>query len=159
MLSVNTLAKAVGTMSLMKMFPGGDEFRGALMELLGEMCETDEQVLWLARRMRDLYREWPGANEVRAVLCSKYSPKDGVEVFSDVFHDGIPSERMAAFPALPAANPRMIEGAVTEDWELNLELIELAKQKAMPEVPKRRTVAEIEEILYKKPIKRERESV
>ena len=132
MLSGHVISKAIGIMSLMKFFPAGDEFRAALMEMLGEICETDEQVIWLARRMRNLYQEWPGSHELRACFCAKHSPKDGLEVFSAVYHDGIPSERTTSHLALPGANPLMIEGTVTADLELEAKVIELAAEKAMP---------------------------
>ncbi len=92
MIDALQVKRAIGIMSLMKYFPGDEDSRGALIELIGDMCQTDEQVIWLAKRMRNLYPEWPGAHELRAVLCSKYYPKDCIEVGSAVFLEGIPSE-------------------------------------------------------------------
>ncbi len=105
MITVPAVKKAIGIMSLMKFFPGDEDSRGALMEMLGEMCQTDEQILWLARRMRNLYAEWPGAHELRAAYCSKYYPKDNIEAGSAVYLEGIPSEKPQRSPDVKALPP------------------------------------------------------
>jgi len=135
MITELVLTKAIGRFSLMKFFPSGDDdFRAGLMELLGEMCWDDEQINWLSRRVANLYPEWPGIGEVRAVFCSKYKPKDGAEVDSCVYVDGIPSER-DSLPALPAGKPMLAlpEGAVASvDAESEHLVIELGESATMP---------------------------
>jgi hypothetical protein len=50
------------------------------MALLERMATTPEQVDWLVRAMIDQVGEWQGPTELRGVFCTKYSPKDGIEV-------------------------------------------------------------------------------
>lgn len=95
-LDLETVSRLVGSLALMKFFPAGDDCaRAALIEMLGEMCETEDQVRWLVKRVRSLYSEWPGDCELRACYCSRFTPLDGIRVNSAVFLDGIPSERAA----------------------------------------------------------------
>lgn len=96
------LTKAIATLSLMKFFPSDPYTRTALIELLAEMCHTDEQAIWLAKRTVQLHNEWPGAHELRATLCSKFRPRDGIEVYSAIYPGGVPSEtgRLENAPAL-----------------------------------------------------------
>ncbi len=110
------LKRGVRMMSLMKFFPADEDARLALMELLGEMCHDDAEIEWLARRMRHKYNEWPGSLELRAMLSSKRTPKDGIEAGSSIYPDGIPSEREGIgseklFPlpsgAIASADPEM----------------------------------------------------
>ncbi len=93
--------KTVGRLALLKFFPASDIVaRAVVMTELMEICETDEQVDWLGKRMSALYTEWPGLRELRAVFCSKFKPADGIEVDSTDprFVDGVPSERELSAP-------------------------------------------------------------
>lgn len=46
------------------------------------MCSTGEQALWLVQRAFTLHVKWStcGRPGLRQILCSKYPPKDGIEV-------------------------------------------------------------------------------
>lgn len=114
MLNPSIVSRAVDDICLLK-FPPSESSRPALVRMLAEMCSTDEQVLWLSKRLLQLFKEWPGANEMRAVFCSKFRPRDGVEVHSEAYPDGIPSEKPERnFTMLPTAREtRRIEGEVT----------------------------------------------
>lgn len=135
-MNVTVLNKAIGMMSLMKFFPGGDEARGALMELLGEMCANDEQVLWLAKRMRNLYPEWPGAHEMRAAFCARFSPKDGIEADSGSFPEGIPAERATGLQLPAMAIPELAAGDVSANLEANRLIRAISAARGMPKKPK-----------------------
>ena len=99
---------------LLPFFPEGDAPMNMLVDMVIDMAETEEQVYWLVRRMTSgLYDKWPGPFELRATYCSKFKPKDGIELDSVVYPEGIPSERGGAydallsgtqFPALPAGH-------------------------------------------------------
>lgn len=80
----------------MKFFPSGADERIGIADEIASFASNLDQVKWLVSRVPKLYREWPGLREVRAVFCSKFRPKDGFEVDSDVYLDGVPSERAAA---------------------------------------------------------------
>jgi hypothetical protein len=93
--------RTIGRLALMKFFPASDVVaRATVMAELMEMCANDEQVEWIGKRMSALYTEWPGLRELRAVFCSKFKPRDGIEVNSTDarFIDGIPSERGLSAP-------------------------------------------------------------
>ena len=135
MITVPGIKKAIGIFSTMKFFQADEDFRAAVMELLGELCHNDEEVLWLARRVRNLHKEWPGAHELRATLCSKYKPRDGVDAYSAVYLDGIPSEHAEA-PQIEARPTLAIAGdvdPVTIDPELARTIAEMSKRRTMPQ--------------------------
>ncbi len=80
-------------MSAVPYFPASEGAKGLIVSEIAAMVPSFEQGVWLARRMSQLYSKWPGAKEMRAVYCGRYKPADGIEVDSEVFADGIPSER------------------------------------------------------------------
>lgn len=118
-MSKRAAAAAIARLSLMKYFPSGPDSRAALGAVLMEMCEYADQALWLAKRMSELYSDWPSEHELRAAYCSKYVPRDGREVYSEIYPDGIPSEKPADTPQLPPAPPR---GLLTADPALQNEV-------------------------------------
>ncbi len=96
-------------MALLKFFPADDFARAELVSMVCEMASTNEQIEWLVKRARNVWNQWEGPSELRALFCSKYKPADGVECYSALpqFADGIPSERESA-PQLPARAMREI---------------------------------------------------
>jgi hypothetical protein len=82
-------------MAAMEFFPSEAGARGAIAAELGSMCESEAQAKWLAMRMVRLYSRWPGVIELRRVYCNSHPPLDGQDAIgaSEVFPDGIPSER------------------------------------------------------------------
>ena len=95
----------------MPFFPGDVDGRIGIAEAMADMCETEDQARWLAKRMGILFSRWPGVKEMRAVYCSKYRPLDREEANSDAFPEGVPSEvpgrddEMAGY--LPATSKRL----------------------------------------------------
>jgi hypothetical protein len=81
MISAEVVSRAIDRLSLMPFFPPQSSWP-ALVEVISEMCSTDEQIEWLSRRMLQLHDRWPGPHELRAVLCSKYKPADGIKANS-----------------------------------------------------------------------------
>jgi hypothetical protein len=123
------LDKAVGKLRLLKMNPLSDPgVASALMEKLAAMCPHKEALEWLASRATDLYREWPGILELRALLCSRYKPADGVQTYSSVF-EVIPSEHPAQESAQLALPPAHTASA---DSALEGMIADLARRKALP---------------------------
>lgn len=100
-MNVKEAAKEIGKLSLMKFFPGDESARIALVELVCGMAYDNEQIKWLVKRALALYNEWPGPRELRALFCSRWKPRDGVEAYSTVY---IADENGGGFPReLPAA--------------------------------------------------------
>lgn len=133
MVSAKAVQEAIDDMgATLKFFPSS---AAAIAQFIAEMAENDEQVRWLAKRMPQLYNEWPGALEMRAVFCSKFKPRDGIEAYSrdPRYLEGIPSERERQTPALPApamkALPpgRVVSGAASVDGAIR----DLARAKDM----------------------------
>lgn len=101
-----------------------------LADELMSMARSVEQLQWLVRRARRLYRKWPGARELRVLFCSRFMPKDGFELQgSDVYPEGIPSERPAKeidWKQIEAGRVVSIEAGIQQ------EIAEAAKQKRLP---------------------------
>jgi hypothetical protein len=91
---VKKVAEIVGELTLLRYFPADPIARTALVREICDMADTEDQVRWLVTRMLKLYQVWPGLGEVRATFCSKFKPRDGIERYSEVYADGIPSERL-----------------------------------------------------------------
>jgi hypothetical protein len=126
------LKRAVGTLRLIRFSPLADaDTASALMEELARMCPTLEGLEWVTRRTLQLYTEWPGLRELRAVLCARFQPADGIEVFSEVYSGGIPPQLPTAqdLPALPPGH------VMTADPELDATVMNLASRKALPPIP------------------------
>lgn len=89
---------AIDRLATLRHFPTDEGARMAIAKEIVKMCSTTEQVIWLGERMMVLYDSWPGPHELRAVLCSKFAPKDGIEADSRdprYLEWGIPSEKRA----------------------------------------------------------------
>ena len=70
------IGKLGGTM---RFFPSDPDARIGIAEQLAEMADDENQIAWLMKRLSQLYSDWPGMLEVRAVFCTRYKPRDGVE--------------------------------------------------------------------------------
>jgi hypothetical protein len=110
MLDIETVRRAVGSLSLLRFFPADDEARGMLGEILAAMCPDDDACDWLVRRTLELHNEWPGPVELRAILCSRYPPADGVDAYSSIWTEGIPpskptQQELLALPPGPSSGP------------------------------------------------------
>lgn len=66
-------------LSLLKFFPSAPGARMALMSLLQRMCADAGSAQWMAERAIDIFTEWPGPAELRALYTSRYKPVDGLE--------------------------------------------------------------------------------
>lgn len=88
-------------LTVLPYFPKDENVMNALVRLMGNMCESEEQVRWLVTRMTSgIYAEWPGPHEMRAAFCYRYKPKDGIAAYSSVYLDG-------DWPLDPTAPPRI----------------------------------------------------
>jgi hypothetical protein len=81
--------------TLMKFFPSDPAARAALSRLLQRMCGSFDHAQWLVDRALEVYSEWPGSSELRALYCSHFKPQDGIEVDSTIFPNGFVNGRPA----------------------------------------------------------------
>jgi hypothetical protein len=116
---MRSIGKLGGTM---KFFPSDPDSRIGIGEEIIAMCSSIEQVDWLVKRLPKLFSDWPGMKEVRSVLCSRFKPADGIECYSEIYLEGIPSER-EALPALGPGDPRSRELPPGEAGEFIRELV------------------------------------
>lgn len=123
-------------LAVLKYFPSDDGARAALLKIVLAMAASESQVAWLVDRMTNgLYNEWPGPRELRACFCSKFAPWDGQNAYSEVYADGIPSEKPALLEiAGPPLRQLPAGRIVTADTELDGKVLALAASKAMPKV-------------------------
>jgi hypothetical protein len=103
------VAELVAELTSLRYFPSDESARLAIVRMIGEMAENEDQVEWLVRRVPDLYNEWPGPLELRALFCSRLKPKDGKHAYSKIFPKGFP-------PAAGANNAGLITEGQKQKW-------------------------------------------
>ncbi len=93
MVNVKAVSDMMDELAVLKYFPGVEQARVALVRVTCEMADNDDQVRWLMSRMTSgIYAEWPGVREMRALFCSRFNPRDGINAYSSVYPDGIPAD-------------------------------------------------------------------
>jgi hypothetical protein len=105
MVDVKKATEQIAKLTLMKFFPQEKQARAALVEMVCSMAGDNERIEWLVRRALVLFNEWPGPKELRALLCSRWKPADGVEAYSSVY---ISDENGGGFPTEKPAPPPML---------------------------------------------------
>lgn len=79
--SAKELDHAINRLRLMKFFPSEPGAGAALAELLAKICPHREALEWLVSTLQNHVAEWPGAHEVRGLLCTRYDAADGVDAW------------------------------------------------------------------------------
>ena len=99
-------------LSVLKFFPTDQTARAEIVLMACKMARNNADIAWLANRCLELWNEWEGPREMRAVFCSKFRPADGIEAYSQLprFNDGIPSEKAAEPLQLGGSTVRQIAG-------------------------------------------------
>ncbi len=114
-MNVREITGQVARLGALPYFPSDDDARIAIAEVFAEAAVTIEQVKWTVKHCLKIWDKWEGPHELRAVLCSRFRPADGVEAFSRLpqFADGIPSEYKTTNLQLTGAAPaRQLAGDV-----------------------------------------------
>jgi hypothetical protein len=73
------LEQACDDLAMMPFFPM--ESRASVMMLLGRMVPHRPALDWLIGECVNKLERWPGPKELRGVLCTRYDPADGVDVW------------------------------------------------------------------------------
>jgi hypothetical protein len=80
--SKTDLDVAMAQLSMLEFFPTDGITRGAIQILLAKICPSREALDWLVDQMVNRVGKWHGPTELRAVLCTRYRPADGIELDS-----------------------------------------------------------------------------
>lgn len=75
---------AIANLSICKFFPADAAARAAIRMFLVRICPDAEALDWLVRTVMNRIGEWPGPLELRAILCTKFRPADGIEADSTI---------------------------------------------------------------------------
>lgn len=90
-IDVTDAARLVNELAVLAYFPAETEARGVLARELVNICPNIIEARWLVTRFCQLFSRWPGPRELRAVYCSRNKPRDGFEISSTEFPDGVPT--------------------------------------------------------------------
>lgn len=148
MINVQRAGQSLSRLAILKFFPADETARTELLSFVCEMAHTNEQVEWLVTRARQLWNEWQGPRELRAIFCSKFRPADGIEAYSDLekFADGIPSE-VAERNVHIAARPQLaIAGEESGSESISATIRDLAVAKDLNRALKRIAPPKVAEI-------------
>ena len=136
MIDVAKAASSLERLSILKLFPMDDAARTEIVSIACEMAETNDQIDWLATCCRNVWNQWEGPREFRALYCSRFRPRDGIEAYSQLerFIDGYPPEKPEAALAVITADERAGKKRLTAadccaDEEIQKTIIDLAKAK------------------------------
>ena len=116
-----------------RFFPSEPEARFGIAEALVKMVSTEDHLRWLVSRLPELYTEWPGLLEVRAVFCTRFKPRDGVEAAlgtgSPAFASLCPEDQDLKALERAAPRSRQITGEV-QRVSVDAEMQELVRKVA-----------------------------
>jgi hypothetical protein len=146
MIDAGALARAVDSLAMFKFFPHGEHTRDEIAALLGRICHSEERLAWLIRRAVQVYNEWPGPAELRALYCECWTPADGVRVWSEKFppvpgggYPAHPVDDIPGYKGLPV--PLLLIDAgrgepVSPDESVIALIQTVAEKRSMPRKPR-----------------------
>lgn len=123
MTSFEEVNEAVQRLGALKFFPSNVGARLAIVRVIRDMATTGDQVQWLIRRALQLFDSWEGPRELRALFCSRWKPRDGIEAASAVYPDGFPPERK------PEPKLLIAPDVISADPQLDREVRKVAELK------------------------------
>lgn len=71
------LEQACNDLSTLPFFP--QEARSSVMIFLSKACPSRTALLWLVEEAVNHVSRWPGLAELRGLLCTRYTPADGID--------------------------------------------------------------------------------
>lgn len=74
---LHSIIEAFGTL---RFFPKEEGCHIEILKIIMAMCGTAEEVSWLRAAALLAWNDWPGPRDLRALFCTKFRPKDGIEV-------------------------------------------------------------------------------
>lgn len=126
-MNIKRVTEMLCGLRILPFFPGDENAMLALVRMVGEMATSEDQVRWLVNRMTSgIYTRWPGPHEMRACFCSRYRPQDGINAYSTVYLDGIPSERAAGLQIAAPATAQIEAGEAAKPDKRPLDALHVA---------------------------------
>ena len=126
------ITEAVGRLTALSMFPTNPAAHTEIMRLIDRMVGTREQLDWLVGAMIDQVGAWHGTAELRAVFCTRFKPKDGVEASSALPGFTAADSEAKYVQALLDAPQRVLRGPNdTSVGDLSSSVKHLAKMKRL----------------------------
>ena len=155
MLDAERISQILAGLKVLKFFPDDPVVIATLTRMVCQMAATEGQVQWLVDRMTigSLYSEWPGPGELRGCFCSKFKPQDGINAYSTVYPDGIPSEKPAPppLPALPPGHQASVDARLERGIAMLAEVKDIrhVRRRAIqasetPELPPEKRITQID---------------
>ncbi len=73
------IATAVNSLAALRYFPADGGARVTIMQLFERMVTDQRQLDWLTSTLIDRVGKYQGTDQLRAVFCTRFKPKDGIE--------------------------------------------------------------------------------
>lgn len=143
MIPIEIATQAANQLSALKFYPSEQDARDAIAIEIQRMCPTPDHARYLVKKMFASFSDWPGPREMRAALCNRCRPADGVECGSTIYSDGFPTDREqgitfqitgSPLPALPAPVSPLPEGTAASA-DPKLERMVRSAAAVMPKMP------------------------
>ena len=81
---IENAVESLGAVGLVKYFPSDDRTVQVIMHELQRMVPTVEALNWLVEQFIRKIGAWHSLKELRAVLCARYEPLDGIHAISEL---------------------------------------------------------------------------
>ena len=135
MIDMKKAAHSIAALSMLKFFPSDDRARTEITLLVCRMATTNIQVDWLVRRVLDVWNEWEGPKELRALFSYSHMPADGIEAYSALprFQEGYPDD--PSYVSVSAREPLQLTGdkePVLKEMVALVEKVSAARVGRMP---------------------------
>jgi len=138
-IDTDTAGAYAASLSALAYYPSEPAARTLIADAIAEICATAEDATWLVKRALCLHETWStcGVKGLWQIWFSKHRPRnkqewaiDGIVGSSEVYPDGVPSERGAE---QPLALPQPPKGVVSLDTQMDSLVKRLAAGKKLVE--------------------------
>jgi hypothetical protein len=154
------LKAAVAELGVLRFWPKGEAEANTMMKFFDRMVNTPQQLRWLVDTLIDQVGTYDGTDQIRAVFCSQFQPKDGIQAYLKPGHSLYKTEeeyeadwkrkeadeREQQFEVyrIAASDQKLLAGDTAPDEpDLAAVIAPLAGMKAMP-APAPTKLAEVE---------------
>jgi hypothetical protein len=155
------LMGAVAELHVLKFWPKGESEDLTMASFLDRLVTTPQQLRWLVNTLIDQVGTYDGTDQIRAVFCSQFQPKDGVQAYLKPGHslykteeeyiadwkrkEAEEREEQVERYQLAASQQKLLTGDVTPTPDPIVEFVApLAAAKVMPPVNPPALLSEIE---------------